>query len=71
MADAHFAVPELIRVQRHLEGLDPSEVAFRAVACLNDEQMTRLADRFSEVFGKGVPPKTMSFTFGTGEAQDG
>lgn len=54
--------PELVRVQRHLEGLDPVEVAFRAVACLGQADRARLATRFNSVFGQCTPPLTIAFT---------
>ena len=53
--------PELVRVQRHLEGLDHVEVAFRACACLGTAERARLVARFNQVFGACTPPLTMAF----------
>lgn len=53
--------PELVRVQRYLEGLDPVEVAFRSCACLDQAQRGDLVARFNQVFGACTPPLTMAF----------
>jgi hypothetical protein len=53
--------PELRRVQKHLEGLSPVEVAFRAVACLDDAQREAFTTRFNAVFGKCTPPLLVAF----------
>lgn len=62
-------MPELIRVQRHLAGLSPVEVAFRAVACLGDKDRDALVGRFNSVFGKCTPPLFMAFSHHAAQAE--
>lgn len=50
--------------------LNRVEVAFRAVACLGDEDRGRFVARFNRAFGQCTPPLTLQFTSGT-ETPDG
>ncbi len=52
---------EITRLVQLAQRIDPVETAFRATACLSDDQRDALARRFNHVFGQCNPPLTLSF----------
>lgn len=59
-----WPTPELRRIQTHLEGLDPVEVALRAIAALDQDQRRDLMDRFNGIYGRCIPPTRLTITRG-------